>query len=258
MALVNPVYRDQLYPRRAYASAFEILLTRESEKQACRRLRGTHRRSPAQPRSRARWRSGMKRPIPPMQPYRTPPHRAAPSRHQSNVSQVRRAIPRGSLARRALSCGAGRARNCRPWRRSARRAECSRVHLNQPAFHEFADNTFRVGGIAKPWASGPIMNGQKQIENCGRHLEHPCVLGTRHGRDGKWRIAVTRAAFRRGGCEAVAAKQPIWWHEEICDENNVHVVIGKDDYFLSTDGLLMPAKKDQGPPDLRYFKPANR
>jgi len=56
----------------------------------------------------------------------------------------------------------------------------------------------------------------------------------------------------------VAAKQPIWWQEEICDENNVHVVIGKDDYFLSSDGLLMPAKKDQGPPDLRYFKPAKR
>jgi hypothetical protein len=52
----------------------------------------------------------------------------------------------------------------------------------------------------------------------------------------------------------VAAKGPIWWREDICAENNVHVVIGKDDYFLSAEGLLMPAKKDQGPPDLRYFK----
>jgi hypothetical protein len=54
------------------------------------------------------------------------------------------------------------------------------------------------------------------------------------------------------------SKEPIWWHEEICGENNVHVVIGKDDYFLSADGLLMPAKKGQEPPDLRYFKPAKR
>jgi hypothetical protein len=52
----------------------------------------------------------------------------------------------------------------------------------------------------------------------------------------------------------VAAKGPIWWREDICAENNVHVVIGKDDYFLSAEGLLMPAKRDQGPPDLRYFK----
>ena len=53
----------------------------------------------------------------------------------------------------------------------------------------------------------------------------------------------------------VAAKGPIWWREDICAENNVHVVIGQEDYFLSADGLLMPTRKDQPPPDLRYFKP---
>jgi hypothetical protein len=43
------------------------------------------------------------------------------------------------------------------------------------------------------------------------------------------------------------------WAEWICGENNPHVVIGKDNFFLSADGLLMPARKDQAPPDLRYF-----
>jgi len=52
--------------------------------------------------------------------------------------------------------------------------------------------------------------------------------------------------------------QPIWWYETVCSENNVHVTIGKENYFLSGDGLLMPAKKDQPPPDLRYFKQYNR
>ena len=56
----------------------------------------------------------------------------------------------------------------------------------------------------------------------------------------------------------VAAKGPIWWREDICAENNVHVVVGKEEYFLSADGLLMPARKDQAPPDLRYFKPAGK
>jgi len=52
--------------------------------------------------------------------------------------------------------------------------------------------------------------------------------------------------------------QPIWWKETHCPENNVHVAIGNENYFLSGDGLLMPAKKGQQPPDLRYFKqPAN-
>jgi hypothetical protein len=40
MALINLVYRDQLFPRRAYARAFEALLAKESEKQACRTMVG--------------------------------------------------------------------------------------------------------------------------------------------------------------------------------------------------------------------------
>jgi hypothetical protein len=35
-------------------------------------------------------------------------------------------------------------------------------------------------------------------------------------------------------------------------------VIGRDNYFLSADGLLMPARKDQAPPDLKYFNRGNR
>ena len=53
-------------------------------------------------------------------------------------------------------------------------------------------------------------------------------------------------------------KEPIWWLETVCSENNVHVSIGNENYFLSGDGLLMPAKKDQPPPDLRYFKQSER
>src|ERR1700716_2159827 len=40
MALLNLVYRDQLFPRRAYARAFEALVAKESEKQACRTMVG--------------------------------------------------------------------------------------------------------------------------------------------------------------------------------------------------------------------------
>jgi hypothetical protein len=40
MALINLVYRDQLFPRRAYARAFEALLAALSEKQACRIMVG--------------------------------------------------------------------------------------------------------------------------------------------------------------------------------------------------------------------------
>jgi hypothetical protein len=44
------------------------------------------------------------------------------------------------------------------------------------------------------------------------------------------------------------------WPEFYTTENNAQIAIGEENYFLSGDGLLMPAKKDQAPPDLRYFK----
>ncbi|HEY4407333.1 MAG TPA: hypothetical protein VGN55_22010 [Xanthobacteraceae bacterium] len=44
------------------------------------------------------------------------------------------------------------------------------------------------------------------------------------------------------------------WVQNICSVGNMHVQIGKEAYFLSADGLLMPVRKDQPPPDLRYFK----
>ena len=48
------------------------------------------------------------------------------------------------------------------------------------------------------------------------------------------------------------------WVQNICSVGNMHVQIGKDAYFLSADGLLMPTRKDQSPPDLRYFKQSQR
>jgi hypothetical protein len=48
------------------------------------------------------------------------------------------------------------------------------------------------------------------------------------------------------------------WHSDVCSENNTHVHIGKENYYLSADGMLMPAKKDQPPPDLRYFKQTSK
>jgi hypothetical protein len=46
------------------------------------------------------------------------------------------------------------------------------------------------------------------------------------------------------------------WVESSCAEGNTHVVIGKENYYVSADGMLMPARKDQSPPDLRYFNQA--
>src|SRR5207244_1432632 len=46
--------------------------------------------------------------------------------------------------------------------------------------------------------------------------------------------------------------------EAICAEGNEHVRSGKENYMMSADGYLMPAKKGQAPPDLRYFDQARK
>ncbi len=38
----------------------------------------------------------------------------------------------------------------------------------------------------------------------------------------------------------------------------MHVQIGAETYMMSGDGLLMPVKKGQAPPDLRYFAAPNK
>jgi hypothetical protein len=48
-------------------------------------------------------------------------------------------------------------------------------------------------------------------------------------------------------------RNPIWV-EAICSENNDHIKLGAETYMRSADGLLMPAKKGQHPPDMRYFE----
>jgi hypothetical protein len=51
----------------------------------------------------------------------------------------------------------------------------------------------------------------------------------------------------------VLAPRPVW-RESVCAESNPHIEIAGEGYMLSADGLLMPAKKNQLPPDLKYFK----
>jgi hypothetical protein len=53
----------------------------------------------------------------------------------------------------------------------------------------------------------------------------------------------------------VRVPQPIFV-EASCPEGNPHLRIGGEFYMRGVDDLLMPAKKNQRPPDLRHFKSA--
>jgi hypothetical protein len=63
---------------------------------------------------------------------------------------------------------------------------------------------------------------------------------------------VTRSAHRQRDTKKVI------WSEYVCSEDNHHVAIGKENYVRSADGHLMPVRKGQLPPDLRYFEPTQK
>jgi hypothetical protein len=49
-----------------------------------------------------------------------------------------------------------------------------------------------------------------------------------------------------------------YWPEQECAEGQLHVQVGSESFMVSGDGHLMPVKKGQAPPDLRYFHPRDR
>ena len=83
------------------------------------------------------------------------------------------------------------------------------------------------------------------VDTADREVAHDEVTVIDHALTRPWTVIKN---YRR-----VAEPRPLWT-EEYCENNN-HVVIGNEHYVLSADGLLMPAQKDQPPPDLRYFRP---
>jgi hypothetical protein len=83
------------------------------------------------------------------------------------------------------------------------------------------------------------------LDKADRNLLHDEITTIDHALTRPWTVTKN---YRRNSYPQAE------WREWICGENNPHVVIGGDNYYLSADGLLMPARKDQPPPDLRYFK----
>jgi hypothetical protein len=87
------------------------------------------------------------------------------------------------------------------------------------------------------------------LDKADPELLHDDVTTIDHALTGPWTVA---RSYRRNKSPRPA------WVEMNCAENNQHIRIGTENYFISADGLLMPAKKDQAPPDLRYFSSSKK
>ncbi len=105
---------------------------------------------------------------------------------------------------------------------------------------------FDSSGIPLHEDNQTIVKERIYLDAADRNIFHDEITVLDHALTRPWTV---NKRYRRED-----AAQP-YWREVSCTENNNHLEIGKEAYMISADGLLMPTKKDQPAPDLRYFKP---
>jgi hypothetical protein len=105
---------------------------------------------------------------------------------------------------------------------------------------------FDATGIPLHEDNETIIKERIYIEKGNPNLLHEEITTIDHALTRPWTVS---KVLRRG-----VSDKPIWFGHSVCGEGNAHVAIGKEVYYLGADNVLMPAKKDQPPPDLRYFK----
>jgi hypothetical protein len=105
--------------------------------------------------------------------------------------------------------------------------------------------TFEMTGIPMHDDNQTIIKERIYLDKTDPNMLHDEITTIDHALTRPW---IVTKDYRR-----TPTKEPIWWSETVCAENNVHVNVGDEVYFLSGEGFLMPSKKDQPPPDLRYF-----
>jgi hypothetical protein len=110
--------------------------------------------------------------------------------------------------------------------------------------------TYEMTGIPLHEDNQTIVKERIYLDKTNPNMLHNEITTIDHALTRPWTVIKD---YRR-----TQTNQPIWWKETVCAENNAHVSIGNEIYFLSGEGFLMPSKKDQPPPDLKYFKQSRR
>jgi hypothetical protein len=104
---------------------------------------------------------------------------------------------------------------------------------------------YDASGIPLHHDNQSIVKERLYLDKANPNLLHDEITVIDHALTRPWTVLKT---FRRD-----PSPRPVWY-EYVCAAGQSHAQIGKELYYLGGDGLLMPAKKNQAPPDLRYFK----
>jgi hypothetical protein len=109
-------------------------------------------------------------------------------------------------------------------------------HLKNPHTYDASGIPFHKDGKA-------VINERIFLDKADKNIIYDEITVHDNALTKPW--SITKKATRN-------AKRPVW-HTEACAEENGMVKVGDEAYFLSADGKLMPVRKNQPPPDLRYF-----
>jgi hypothetical protein len=102
--------------------------------------------------------------------------------------------------------------------------------------------TFEPSGIPVHDDAETVVKERFRLDKAKPDILHDEITVMDHALTKPWTVLKT---MRR-------EKKPIWV-ESICAEGNIHVTIAGEQYLIGSDGLLMPFREDQPPPDLRHF-----
>ena len=109
--------------------------------------------------------------------------------------------------------------------------------------------TFESSGIPMHSDNETVVNERISLDKSDPNVLHDVITTYDHAQTRPW--TVDKRYLR-------VPQEKVIFYENECSEYNQHVIIGKEGYYLSADGYLMPVKKGQKPPDLRYFKDAQK
>jgi hypothetical protein len=104
--------------------------------------------------------------------------------------------------------------------------------------------TFEPSGMALHEDNQTVVTERIYLDKANPDLLHDDMTVVDHALTRPWTVA---KKYSREKVEHAV------WPEDICPDHNGLLFIGNDMYFESAEGLLMPSKKGQEPPDLRYF-----
>ena len=110
--------------------------------------------------------------------------------------------------------------------------------------HFKGPRAFDASGLPLAFDNQSVFRERIFIDKADRNLLHVLTTVTDNALTRPW---TSDRQYRR------ASERVEQWPETWCQEGNANVVIGKENYFLRADGLLMPARKNQKLPDLKYF-----